>query len=168
MKKTMKKILCSLLVVVMCSTCAPLQGFADLDWNWIDFNVRAVAEEYTEGYYTYKIENGKATIVDVSTAISGDVTIPSTLGGYSVETIGDEAFRSCYNIKSITIPDSITSIGDHAFSGCKKLTSITIPDSVTSIGFRAFEGCRQVTIHAPAGSFAKTYAKENNIPFVAE
>ena len=46
--------------------------------------------------------------------------------------------------------------------------NIVIPDGVTSIGFRAFEGCRQVTIHAPAGSFAKTYAKENNIPFVAE
>jgi len=25
-----------------------------------------------------------------------------------------------------------------------------------------------VAIHAPAGSYAETYAKENNIPFVAE
>ena len=25
-----------------------------------------------------------------------------------------------------------------------------------------------LTIHAPAGSYAETYAKENNIPFVAE
>lgn len=27
---------------------------------------------------------------------------------------------------------------------------------------------KKVLIHAPAGSHAETYAKENNIPFVAE
>lgn len=30
--KTCKKILCSLLVVVMCLTSAPLQGFVGIDW----------------------------------------------------------------------------------------------------------------------------------------
>jgi hypothetical protein len=29
-------------------------------------------------------------------------------------------------------------------------------------------GCRKLTIYAPAGSYAEQYAKENNIPFVAE
>ena len=43
MGKTMKKILCTLLVVVMCLTSAPLQGFVDLDWSWLNFGVRASA-----------------------------------------------------------------------------------------------------------------------------
>ena len=39
------------------------------------FAVSASAE--TEGYYTYEVENGEATITDVDTSISGDVVIPS-------------------------------------------------------------------------------------------
>ena len=42
----------------------------------------------SEGYYTYTVSGGKATITDVSTSISGDITIPSTLGGYPITTIG--------------------------------------------------------------------------------
>ena len=93
----------------------------------------------------------------------GDVTIPD-----GVTSIGDCAFEGCSNLTSITIPDGVTSIGDCAFYECKKLTSITIPDGVTSIGYSAFYGCKKLTIHAPAGSYAEQYAKENNIPFVAE
>ena len=32
----------------------------------------------------------------------------------------------------------------------------------------AFVDCPNLTIHAPAGSYAEQYAKENHIPFVAE
>ena len=53
-------------------------------------------------------------------------------------SIGDEAFRECKNLTSITIPNSVTSIGKSAFYNCANLTSITIPNSVTSIGDEAF------------------------------
>ena len=33
------------------------------------------------GYYTYTISNGEVTITDVDDTISGNVIIPSTLGG---------------------------------------------------------------------------------------
>jgi hypothetical protein len=46
--------------------------------------------------------------------------------------------------------------------------NVSIPGSVTYIGALAFNECPNLTIHAPAGSYAETYAKENNIPFVAE
>ena len=39
MKKTMKKILCTVLGVVMCLTAAPLQGFVDLEWFDNNFDV---------------------------------------------------------------------------------------------------------------------------------
>ena len=41
----------------------------------------------TEGYYTYAVENGEVTIVNVNTLIQGDVEIPDILGGYPVTKI---------------------------------------------------------------------------------
>ena len=68
----------------------------------------------------------------------------------------------------MTISDGATLIGDGAFDSCPALQNVFIPSSVTAIGFGVFFGCPNITIHAPAGSYAETYAKENNIPFVAE
>ena len=64
------------------------------------------------------------------------ITIPD-----GVETIGKSAFSDCSSLKSIAIPNSVTSIGDWAFSDCSSLKSIAIPNSVTSIGDWAFSGC---------------------------
>ena len=78
----------------------------------------------------------------------GNITIPATIvhngQTYTVTSIGDYAFVSCY-ITSVNIPDSVTSIGNYAFSYCTDLTSVYIPDSVTSIGNSAFSVCSGLT-----------------------
>ena len=66
------------------------------------------------------------------------------------------------------MPENVTEIGDQAFRDCGKLKYIFVPASVRSIGWMAFADCPDLTIHTPAGSYAETYAKENNILFVAE
>ena len=61
-------------------------------------------------------------------------TLKSVSFPYSLLTIGISAFLSCDNIDTIKFGPNITTIGDEAFSACRGLTSITIPKSVTSIG----------------------------------
>ena len=105
-----------------------------------------------EGYYTYTVTDGKATITDVDTSIAGDVTIPSTLGGYPVTAVGDEAFYRCRNLSSVTIPDGVISIGNKAFYRCTGLSDITIGNSVTSVGDAAFYSCYHLTSVTVPGS----------------
>lgn len=95
------------------------------------------ATEYTEGYYTYTVTDGKAKITKVDTAISGDVVIPSTLGGYPVTSIGSYAFQNCFNLTGVIISDNIESISGYAF-WFTGLTKISISNKVTSIGAYAF------------------------------
>ena len=82
--------------------------------------------------------------------------------------ICNHAFRECTALTSVVIPEGVTEIDWCAFDGCTGLTSVTIPASVTAIGWWAFRGCEQLTIHAPAGSYARQYVEENHIPFAAE
>ena len=61
--------------------------------------------------------------------------------GNGVTSIGDEAFRDCSGLTSVTIGNGVTSIGWSAFEGCSGLTSVTIGNSVKSIGWFAFRDC---------------------------
>lgn len=117
--------------------------------------------------WSHSTENGNATVTDANPA-EGSLTLPSSLGGYpvtsigkrafynysglpsvligdSVTNIGESAFRSCSALTSVTIGDSVTSIGDLAFYSCSGLTNVAIPDSVTSIGDHAFAFCSGLT-----------------------
>ena len=120
--------------------------------------------------WTYTLLNGEASLGlgvysarAVPTSITGAITIPSTLGGYEVTSIGKYAFRNCSGLTSVAIPDSVTSIGDCAFEDCRGLRSVTIPDSVISIGNYAFDNCSElkgVTIGDDLTSIGK-YAFRN-------
>ena len=80
--------------------------------------------------------------------ISADYIL-DTLDIYEIKsgtlTIAGAAFRQCYNLTSIIMPDSVTSIGEAAFLDCCYLTSIIMPNSVMSIGEEAFFECSSLT-----------------------
>ena len=152
MRKTVKKILCSALVVVMVLTMAPLQGFIGMDWSWLDFSVKASAALSSSGScgtnvsYTYNSSTGTVTIRGTGDMrdYSGSDTpfyksnIKKVVIEKGVTGIGDNAFYECASLTGIAIPDSVTIIGDYAFAFCKKITSIYIPKNVSRIGTGAF------------------------------
>lgn len=61
-----------------------------------------------------------------------------------VSEIGDFAFNSCEELRSIVIPNAVTSIGQSAFYLCSRLSSITIPKSIQSIEDFAFHKCENL------------------------
>ncbi len=116
------------------------------------FSAEADTETINGIKWIYSVKDGKASLESggcldpaIPKSTSGAITIPSTLGGYPVTSIGDGAFYGCSSLASVTIPNSVMSIGDEAFYGCSSLTSVTIPNSVASIGRSAFYGCSSLT-----------------------
>ena len=133
-------------LMVVGALCAQAQEFT----GRLKFNrnrVEPVIGSETVGEYTwtYRINGDAVVIVNrgsiaISPKPKGAITVPSTLGGKPVTSIGDRAFAGCSWIKQVTIPDGVTSIDGYAFSGCSALTSIVMPN-VTNIGERAFYNC---------------------------
>ena len=100
----------------------------------------------TYGDLTYEVQDdGTIKITDCNESASGALTIPSTIDGKKVTSIGKKAFEHCRKLTNITIPNSVTSIGEDAFAYCSSLTNITIPNSVTSIEEYAFDSCISLT-----------------------
>jgi hypothetical protein len=80
-----------------------------------------------------------------------DLTIPDTINGLPVTTLGMESFFNRPNLTRVTIPDGVTSIGLNAFRDCDNLTNVTIPNSVTNIGFGAFAYSPLMSATIPGG-----------------
>lgn len=81
---------------------------------------------------------------------SGNIVVPEKVKAndgveYPVTAFGENAFKECNGLNSITIPSSVTSLGNYCFSWCKGLTSIIIPSSVTSLGDCCFLWCSGLT-----------------------
>jgi BspA type Leucine rich repeat region (6 copies) len=98
------------------------------------------------------------------TGPGGAVTIPGTINGLPVTSIGSDAFLRCNTLTNITIPDSVTNIGEDAFAYCENLAGVTMGTNVINIGVGAFNVCESLTnvtipdsvINIGEGAFAYT------------
>lgn len=128
--------------------------------------VRGVLYNYYGKASDITIPEGVTTFED--SAFADCESLTSVTIGNNVDVIGLRAFAGCKNLTTANIGSSVTTIGYRAFAVCKSLTTVKIESSTTDIREYAFQGSKHVTIYAPAGSCAETYAKNFNIPFVAE
>ena len=94
--------------------------------------------------FTYTTNADDTLTITGYTGSNGVVTIPSTIAGLPVTSIGDWAFYAT-SVTNVLIPDSVTNIGDGAFFDCQSLTNVTIGNSVTSIGDWTFAFCPSLT-----------------------
>ena len=120
MKKTISLILSLIMMLTM---------FAG-----VDFSAMATI---SEDFEYQLLDDGTAEIVDY-TGSATELTIPSTIDGYTVTSIGYQAFYFCEDLRIITIPKSVSNIGHNAFYSCENLEVITMYDNVISIGSDAF------------------------------
>jgi hypothetical protein len=70
----------------------------------------------------------------------GAVSVPTAIDGWTVTSIGEDAFYGCIGVTNVTIPASVSNIGASAFSA-SGLTGVTIPGNVANIGPEAFADC---------------------------
>lgn len=107
--------------------------------------------------------------------LQGKITIPTTVKGAKVHTIGSfangyqsqskithvyfldnstitninmSAFAYCRELLMVDLPATVREIDGSAFTGCEKLTTVTLNDNITTIGNSAFSGCSNLVLTA--------------------
>ena len=117
--------------------------------------------------FTFDKESRTATLTGYKADAEKEaVVIPPSVNGYTITTIGSNAFNK-ESISTVTIPNTVTTIGENAFSNCSNLQSVTMGSSVATIGSCAFSSCMnllQITIPASVteiGKYALGYCYYN-------
>ena len=118
------------------------------------------------GFKYFVKSNGKATILECQK--SGDVVIPSTISGITVDNLEERLFYGWSGITSVTIPKTVTYFGDseydndwdYVFSYCYDLKSINVnKDNPTfcSVDGVLFSKDRKTLINYPVNHAGTTY-----------
>lgn len=143
--KTLKKLNRLMAVILTVSMMFSAFTITTFTASAAETDSKVAGEFYTSGDFDCKIlDDGTAEIAKYVGTVS-ELTIPSELGGYTVTSIGANAFHyrhydECLQLESVIIPESVTKIGRYAFWGCSDLINITISDNIVSVGKDAFWG----------------------------
>jgi hypothetical protein len=95
------------------------------------------ATEASSGPFRFTMNDGAVTISGY-TGPGGAVSIPSTINGLPVTSIGSNAFLSSTVLTNVTIPASVTNIGASAFSFCSNLVRASFVGNAPTVGTSAF------------------------------
>ncbi len=79
-----------------------------------------------------------------------------------VNTIYNSAFSANHILTKVTLNSDLTSIQNNAFNQLNSLASVDFQkNSTVTLGTNVFRSAAKVTLYAPAGSTAQTYANSN-------
>lgn len=127
------------------------QNYEDCLGFLTDFmSVRAAAmtDYFVKGnadaHLTWEIKSDNTLKITGCVGVFTDLVIPSSIDGYKVTEIADEAFVGNTSIKSVSIPSSVMRIGTWAFGNCASLESVELYNGVTELSDFAFDGCKKL------------------------
>ena len=152
--------------VIYCQSASKPSGW-NTDWNPSYCTVywgKASSDIYEKNGVEYIVYNSTGYVSSYldtveNVVVEEKVNIKGT--DYTVTTIGESAFASRYNMKTISLPSLITKIEGHAFSG-SELEYIVIPSSVRTIGMDAFFLCYGLVIYCEATGAQSAWDAEWN------
>lgn len=139
-----KKWMAGILAATMLIACVCPTEIVMAEENSTGVESESQVTDQAETNGDFEIKNGELTKY---TGKGGDVVIPK-----GVTRIGNDAFRNCEKLKSISIPESVTYIGQAAFLGCSKLKNVKIPSRVNYIKDLTFAWCSELeSVELPEG-----------------
>lgn len=102
----------------------------------------------TSGDFEYRVlDDGTAEITSYNGSAT-ELEIPSIVDGYTVTSIGHNAFYDCKSLIRVDLPDEINNIESYAFT-FSNLEKISFSDNIVNIGEYAFMGSNIETIILP-------------------
>ena len=125
-------------------------------------------KSYAASDFSYTLDASGNAKITAYNGTESNLTIPSTIDGHNVVTIGSHAFdesrnstnghtiknlvisegieriellafAKCDNLETVKLPESLTFLDAQTFIQCSKLKSINIPSKITSIGNSTFQ-----------------------------
>ena len=120
---------------------------------------------YVSGDFIYAVTNEGTAKLLAYAGTDSKLVIPGEIDGRKVTDFGElGSGQENRFITSITFPEGILEIG-FEFWKFENLSTVYIPASVAEIDGGAFSSALNLTIKGKEGSYAQTYAMENEIPW---
>lgn len=89
------------------------------------------------------------TLVGIGQLNGNTLTIPATVDGMTVKSMGEEVFYQNSNLSKVIIPEGVERIERYAFNR-SSLQEVELPSTLKTIGYGAFALCNLTSFHIPA------------------
>lgn len=93
--------------------------------------------------YTKQVKKNEVTI-ERYTGSDVSVTIPDSIDGSPVRTIGKDAFCRNKSVEEVIVPDSVETMRGGAFSFCGNLKRVRLSNRISKIVSETFDGCNKL------------------------
>ena len=161
MKRTVLILIATLLIATMYAQ-TPIPN-SNLTWklenDTLIISGTGVMPDFSDSDYDYAPWYNYSSLI--KTVIIGD----------SITTIGNFAFRGCFDITSIHISSSVTTIGFNALLHSPRLTEFIVEEE--NVFYKVVDGVlftinQDTLIHFPSAKSATTYSIPNSVTTIAD
>jgi len=149
MKKLLSKKLLLAAIMMVAGAANLLADVGDTFITKTKEGVRMTFSVTNEDEKTCQVSTNQDGSACIDKTVTGTVTIPETVMGYTVTGIGSWAFSHC-SVSEVEIPQTIVEIGQMAFNECTNLKKCWLPEKLSIVRVALFYGCTNlVDVYIP-------------------